>query len=109
MNKLVKVCKLGDVAPGEMKPVDVAGVKDPIAVFNLDGTHYATSNICTHNIAMMTDGYFEGDVVECPLHGGSFSIKTGEPLSFPCEIPLRTYPVVVDGEDVLIETEVEQS
>lgn len=109
MNKLVKVCKLGDVAPGEMKPVDVAGVKDPIAIFNLDGTHYATSNICTHNIAMMTDGYFEGDVVECPLHGGSFSIKTGEPLSFPCEIPLRTYPVVVDGEDVLIETEVEQS
>ncbi|HQN46955.1 MAG TPA: non-heme iron oxygenase ferredoxin subunit [Rugosibacter sp.] len=107
MNTRVKICKLGEVAPGEMKPVDVAGIKNPIAIFNLDGTHYATSNICTHNIAMLTDGYFEGDIVECPLHGGSFSIKTGEPMSFPCEIPLQTYPVTVEGDDVYIEAEVE--
>ena len=107
MNTRVKICKLGEVAPGEMKPVDVAGIKNPIAIFNLDGTHYATSNICTHNIAMLTDGYFEGDVVECPLHGGSFCIKTGEPMSFPCEIPLQTYPVTVEGDDVYIEAEVE--
>ncbi|AJP47893.1 hypothetical protein PG1C_04245 [Rugosibacter aromaticivorans] len=106
MNTRVKVCKLGDIAPGEMKPVDVAGLK-PIALFNLDGTHYATSNICTHNIAMLTDGYFEGEVVECPLHGGSFDIKTGEPLSFPCEIALQTYPVIVEGDEIYIEAEVE--
>ncbi|MBT9461543.1 MAG: non-heme iron oxygenase ferredoxin subunit [Rugosibacter sp.] len=107
MNTRVKICKLGDIAPGEMKPVDVAGLK-PIVLFNLDGTHYATSNICTHNIAMMTDGYFEGEVVECPLHGGSFNVKTGEPLSFPCEIPLQTYPVSVEGDDVYIEAEVSE-
>ncbi|MBH1961620.1 MAG: non-heme iron oxygenase ferredoxin subunit [Rhodocyclales bacterium] len=107
MNTRVKICKLGEVAPGEMKPVDVAGIKNPIAIFNLDGTHYATSNICTHNIAMLTDGYFEGDIVECPLHGGSFSIKTGEPMSFPCEIHLQTYSVTVEGDDVYIEAEVE--
>lgn len=107
MNTRVKICKLGEVAPGEMKPVDVAGIKNPIAIFNLDGTHYATSNICTHNIAMLTDGYFEGDIVECPLHGGSFSIKTGEPMSFPCEIHLQTYPVTVEDGDVYIEAEIE--
>lgn len=103
MNNRVKVCRLGDVAPGEMKPVDISGLK-PIAVFNANGKFYATSNICTHNIAMLTDGYFEGETVECPLHGGSFDIKTGEPLSFPCEIPLQTYPVVVDGDEIYIET-----
>jgi ethylbenzene dioxygenase ferredoxin subunit len=48
---------------------------------------------------MLTDGYFEGETVECPLHGGCFNVKTGAATSFPCEKPLRTFPVLeIDGE-----------
>jgi ethylbenzene dioxygenase ferredoxin subunit len=51
----------------------------------------------------MTDGYVEGDEVECPFHGGRFNIRTGEPTAFPCVVPLQTYTVTVVGDEVCIE------
>lgn len=102
MSDLVKICKVSDVAPGEMKPFRVPELVDTVAVFNLDGEIYVTNDECTHFVASLTDGYFDGEIVECPLHGGSFNIKSGIPASRPCEIPLQTYQVVVDGEDVYV-------
>ncbi len=75
----------------------------PIALYNIDGKYYATSNICTHAIAILTDGYLEGDTIECPLHGGSFNAKTGEAKEFPCEEPLQTFEVEVKDGEVFIE------
>ena len=97
MGRRVRLCNAGDVTPGAMFRVDAPDAP-PLAVFNVAGTFFATSNVCTHNVAMLTDGYFEGDVVECPLHGGCFNVKTGEATSFPCEKPLQTYAVVCDGD-----------
>ena len=94
---LIKLCPVADVAPGEMVPVDVDELP-PVAVYNVGGEFFVTSNICTHNVAILTDGYLEDDVVECPLHGGCFNVRTGEPTHFPCEEPLQTYDVEVsDG------------
>lgn len=94
----IRLCAAADVAPGEMLRVDQPDVP-PLAVYNIEGAFYVTSNICTHNVAMLTDGYLEGETVECPLHGGCFNVKTGAPTSFPCEKPLQTYPVDnVDGD-----------
>jgi nitrite reductase/ring-hydroxylating ferredoxin subunit len=75
----------------------------PLAAYNVDGEFYVTSNICTHNIAMLTDGYLEGDIVECPLHGGCFNVKTGAPTSFPCEKPLQTYAATVEDGALYVE------
>ena len=74
-------------------------------MFNIDGEIYCTSNVCTHNFAILTDGYFETDVVECPLHGGSFNVRTGAAMEFPCKTPLATYPVTAVDEDVFIDIE----
>lgn len=98
----VRLCRAGEVAPGEMLQVN-APDGPPLAVFNVDGSFYATSNVCTHNIAILTDGYFEGETVECPLHGGCFNVKTGEPTSFPCEKPLKTYAVLREGDELYTE------
>tara|TARA_R110000787_G_scaffold235621_10_gene342400 strand:- start:362 stop:673 length:312 start_codon:yes stop_codon:yes gene_type:complete len=98
----VRLCRAEEVAAGEMLQIDVADAP-PLAVFNVDGDYYATSNICTHNVAMLTDGYFEEETVECPLHGGCFNVKTGEATSFPCEKPLQTYAVIRDGDDLYTE------
>lgn len=95
---LIKVCDVADVTPGEMIAVDAEGLP-PLAVYNVDGEFYATSNICTHSIAILTDGYLEGDIIECPLHGGAFCVKTGEPKHFPCEVPIETFELEIkDGE-----------
>lgn len=98
----VRLCSAQEVAPGEMLQIELEDVP-PLAVFNVDGEFYSTSNICTHNIAILTDGYFEDETVECPLHGGCFNVKTGEPTSFPCEKPLQTYAVIRDGDDLYAE------
>ena len=102
MGTKVKLCELSEVAPGQMLRVDRPEVP-PLAVYNLDGDYFVTSNICTHNVAMLTDGYLDGEIVECPLHGGCFNVKTGEPTSFPCEKPLQTYPAIVESGSLYVE------
>jgi ethylbenzene dioxygenase ferredoxin component len=95
--ELIKVCEAAEVEPGEMKAIEVDELP-PVALYNVDGEFYATSNICTHAIAILTEGYFEGNTVECALHGGCFDVKTGEATEFPCEEPLQTFGVEVrDG------------
>jgi nitrite reductase/ring-hydroxylating ferredoxin subunit len=64
-----------------------------VAVFNLSGTFYAISDICTHERAYLSDGYVDGDTVECPLHQALFHIPTGRVLAAPAVEGVRTYPV----------------
>ncbi len=68
-----------------------------IAVYNVEGEFYATDNICSHAFALLTDGFLDGDVIECPLHGGCFKIKTGEGMGAPISENIKTYPVRVTG------------
>lgn len=98
---LIKVCAVGEVKPGEMLSIEVDELPHA-ALYNVDGEFYATSNICTHAIAMLTEGYLEGDTVECALHGGCFNVKTGEATHFPCETPLQTYEVELSDGAVFI-------
>lgn len=96
----VTVAKAADIQPGQMVP-GKAG-RDDIAIYNLDGTYYATHNICTHAYALLTDGFVDGDIVECPLHGGCFEIKSGKGLGVPIPRDIPTYQTRVEGGDVQI-------
>jgi nitrite reductase/ring-hydroxylating ferredoxin subunit len=96
-----EVAKTSDIEVGEAVQVCVAG--EPVAIYNVAGTFYATHDICTHALAHLSEGYIEGDCVECPLHGGVFRITTGEPVSGPVQKPVRIYPIKVEGESILIE------
>ena len=73
-----------------------------IAIFNLDGAFYATSDVCTHSFASLSDGFIEDACVECPLHGGRFDIKTGAAIEEPCTEDLEIFPVRIDGDTVLV-------
>ena len=97
----IYLCETHCIPEGEMKRIDVEGFQ-PLAVFNVAERFYVTSNICTHNVAILTDGYFEGEIVECPLHGGSFNVKTGEACAFPCDIAVKTYQTVVEDGKIYI-------
>lgn len=96
----VCVARVGDVAPGEVIKADVAGRS--IALFNLDGTYYATDEICSHAHASLAEGFVIDDCIECPLHGATFSIKTGQALSAPATEPIATYPVRVEANEILV-------
>lgn len=89
---------LPDAAVAEDEPVGVTVAGTPVALYRVDGALYATSNVCTHAFALMSDGYLDGDTIECPLHQALFDIKTGRCMAGPAQDPLATYPVEVrDG------------
>ena len=73
-----------------------------IALYNIDGQLYATHNVCTHAHALLSDGFLEGDVIECPLHGGRFEVKTGKGLGAPITCDLKTFPVRVEGNAIQV-------
>lgn len=104
MSKRVRICSRSELPRGQMLAISAVGTP-PLAAFDVDGDVFVTSNVCTHNVAVLTDGFFEGDVIECPLHGGCFNVKTGEATQFPCEKPLRTFPVFVEHDQIFVEIE----
>ena len=86
--KWVKVAERSALAEGAMVGVEVGDLL--IALYNVDGEIYATDNTCTHAFAMLTDGFVDGELIECPLHGGKFEIKTGKAAAPPCTVDLKT-------------------
>ena len=94
------VANAADVAPEE--PIKVQVGDEDIALYNVDGEYYATSNVCTHGFASMVDGFQEGDAIECPLHGGRFDIKSGRALCAPVTEDLRTFEVKVNDGRVYV-------
>jgi nitrite reductase/ring-hydroxylating ferredoxin subunit len=96
----ITVAKQADVKPNDMLGVTLG--ERELALYNLDGTIYATDNLCTHAYAMLSQGWLDGDCIECPLHGGRFEIKTGKGLGPPINDDLKTYPARVVGEDVQV-------
>lgn len=96
----VRVASAADVPDERGLRVEVGG--RPIALWRVDGELYATSDVCTHEETSLSDGDLWAEVIECPLHGAQFDVRTGEVLSLPAIFPLATYPVKVEGEDVYV-------
>jgi len=83
-----------------MKRVDIGGRR--ILLANVEGRLYAADDTCTHEEASLSTGFLKGELVKCPLHGSRFNVRTGEALEEPAEENLRTYPVRLEGERILI-------
>ena len=103
----VRLVAAGDVTEGDVQRCDVG--KSCIALFNLGGRFYATSDICTHAYAHLSDGYLDGETIECPLHQGLFHIPTGRAMAPPVTENLRTYPVRVEDGEVYVEIDAEEN
>jgi nitrite reductase/ring-hydroxylating ferredoxin subunit len=101
VQNVVRVCAQVDVAPETVKAFEVGDRR--LAVYNIEGKFYATDDECTHASASLADGMLEGDVIECSMHFGAFNVRTGAVEAPPCSVALRTYKVVLEGEDVFVD------
>ena len=101
MERFVKVAKVGELSPGEMKLVEVGG--RAVVLVNIDGALYSFDNECTHEGCDLADGSLDGELLECICHGSVFNVITGAVQNPPAVEPIRTYPLRVEGDDVLIE------
>ena len=100
-DNVVRVCAQAEVAPDSVKAFEVGDHR--LAVFNLGGEFYVTDDECTHAAASLADGMLEDGIIECSLHFGAFDVKTGAVKAPPCSIALRTYKVVLQGDDVCVD------
>jgi nitrite reductase/ring-hydroxylating ferredoxin subunit len=103
MPQRIDLCSTADVTPGGALKVESGDLV--LAVFNVDGEFFVTDDLCTHGPGSLSEGYIEDDVVECNFHNGQFNIKTGEVVSPPCMVPIKTYRTMVENDRVLIEVE----
>jgi nitrite reductase/ring-hydroxylating ferredoxin subunit len=101
MDGLIRICKTSDLEEG--KPIEVeCDALDTLAVYQYQGSYFVTDNFCSHGGAYLSQGELKKDEIHCLLHGGAFSIKTGEATKSPCRIPIAIYPVTLIDGDIYI-------
>jgi len=74
-----------------------------IGVFEVDGEYFAINNVCTHAFALLTNGFQEGCLVECPLHAGFFDVKTGKAQGGIVDKDVRAYPVKIEDGWIFVD------
>lgn len=97
----IRLCETADINPDAPVRAEVDGTA--YAVYQVDGEHCVTQDLCTHGPGNLSEGYVEGHEIECPFHQGRFDICTGLPAHAPCTVPLRIWPVEVRDGAVLID------
>jgi 3-phenylpropionate/trans-cinnamate dioxygenase ferredoxin subunit len=102
MGTVVRVCARDDVASGSARCFDVEGHR--IALVRIGDDFYAIGDRCSHADYSLSEGdVWEDEVeIECPKHGSTFSLKTGEPQTLPATQPVPVYGVQIDGDDVSV-------
>ncbi|HTW25580.1 MAG TPA: MocE family 2Fe-2S type ferredoxin [Acetobacteraceae bacterium] len=97
----VTACRVDDVDPEDVIRFDHDGRTFAIYRTEDDGW-YATDGLCTHEKVHLAGGLVMGTIIECPKHNGRFDLRSGEAKGPPACIDLRTYPVRVEGDAVLL-------
>lgn len=102
-DNFLKVARVSDIPAGQMLRVNVSGKK--LLLANDNGNIYALDEMCSHEDYSLFLGCIRDGKIKCSLHGSWFDMSNGEPLEDPADEPIRTYPVRIHGEDILLDAE----
>ncbi|HLS12989.1 MAG TPA: non-heme iron oxygenase ferredoxin subunit [Beutenbergiaceae bacterium] len=101
------VAAIGDLEEGETLRLELDAADGSLVEVALvraeDGQYYAINDICSHGQVSLSEGEVEGTTLECWLHGSMFDLHTGAPTGLPATRPVATYPVTIEGDDVLVD------
>jgi 3-phenylpropionate/trans-cinnamate dioxygenase ferredoxin component len=103
---LVEVAKTSEIPEGEARRVVANRIE--IAIVNLgDGKFVAVDDICSHAESSLSEGEVDVDMetIECPRHGSTFDLRTGQPKTLPATVPIPTFPVKVEDGSIFVELE----
>ncbi len=96
----VNVLSTNEIKPGQMKGVEAGNKK--ILLVNLNGKFYAIGDVCMHKGCSLSEGTLEGENVECPCHGSTYDIKTGNVIEGPATKPEPTFEVKTEDTRIFI-------
>ena len=102
MPETVALCRTDELASGEARRFDVAGYR--IALVRIEDDFHAVDDECSHEDYSLAEGevWAEECEIECPRHGSTFDLRTGEACSLPATKPVPVYEVAVEGDDVTL-------
>jgi 3-phenylpropionate/trans-cinnamate dioxygenase ferredoxin subunit len=98
----VTLFPLDELPSGTARRVDVGGVA--VAVVRIEDDVYAIGDTCSHAEVSLSGGevWCDERELECPKHGSTFSLRTGEPSTLPATRPVPVFDAsVVDGHVVV--------
>lgn len=96
------VARKQEIPPGTTRRVVVNGAD--ILLCNVGGNLYAVEDVCSHDGGALDQGELEDNRIMCPRHGAYFDVRTGEALTLPAVMPVRTYVVSINDDDVFIDS-----
>jgi 3-phenylpropionate/trans-cinnamate dioxygenase ferredoxin subunit len=102
MGTEVRVCATADVVSPSSRRFDVEGER--LCVVHIEPDWYVIGDRCSHAEASLAEGdlWVDECEIECPKHGSTFDLRTGEPQALPATKPVPVYEVRVEGDDVLV-------
>lgn len=101
MSSATPAAHTSDVPLGATHRVSIAGTD--VLLCNVDGTIFAVEDVCTHDGGALDQGELDGCRIMCPRHGAYFDVTTGAALTLPAIVPLPTYAVRVEGENIFLD------
>lgn len=101
MSNWLDVGAVADFPQEEPRAVSVAG--EPVAVVRLGAAFFAVHDICTHEVARLSEGFVEDGCIECPLHQGLFDLRTGAARKAPCVTAVRVYATRITADRLEVE------
>ncbi|MGX7006095.1 non-heme iron oxygenase ferredoxin subunit [Caballeronia sp. KNU42] len=97
----IKIINVASLPSDDVVAVGARGRE--LALYTVGGRVYVTDNICTHGHARLCDGFLDGYEIECPLHQGTFDVRTGKALCEPLTENIGTYEVRIEDGDVFVQ------
>ena len=102
MNDPQWVC-VGDASEvTEDTPLSAKAGGVEVGIYNIDGAIHALEDICPHADALLSQGFVDGEYVECPLHGALFHIPTGKCTKGPADRDLRQFDTMVEAGKIYL-------
>ena len=102
----VRICAVDDIKPGKAIRVKVGDLAIAI-VRTKAGDVRALDDKCSHGEISLSEGFVDGDTIECWAHGAKFSLDTGAALTLPAFEPVATYEVIIDNDEIYLEIDAE--
>ena len=102
MGEFVKAIAASDLAPGSCMELSVSG--RPVALYNVGGTFYATSNTCVHRGGPLGQGMLDGTSIMCPWHAWTYDVTTGCSTVNP-ELKVPAYEVKLEDGQVFVKVD----
>ncbi len=94
----ITVAKADELKVDQMKLLRVNGKR--IALARTEQGYQAFDDRCAHKGASLCDGVCLCGTVQCMWHGSQFDAASGAVKSGPAKDPVKTYRVVVNGDQV---------